>query len=391
LIIAAAKIGGEIAEYLGQPAVLGELLAGVVLGVTALKGAASDPALAFVASIGIILLLFEVGLESELDEFVKVGLSASLVAVIGVVLPLIGGYALALLLIGDTRQALFLGATLTATSVGITARVLSDLQRMHSSEAKIILGAAVIDDILGLLVLSVVLGITRTGSIDVPAVIKAVAIAVIFLAASNIIGIRFANVLVPLAQRLRTRGILVSVSFLFCITMAFVAEELGLAEIIGAFAAGMVLATTDDRVKIQHQIKPLADIFIPVFFVIVGLQVNLAQLNPLNPGNWLTLGVGGALFALAVVTKLVAGFGVLTRGVNKLAVGVGMIPRGEVGLIFASIGLAEGIIPQNIYGALILIVFGSTLITPPWLKKIFGRPPAPPSGQGDDDEVEALG
>jgi Kef-type K+ transport system membrane component KefB len=373
LIIVAARIGGEIAESLRQPAVLGELLAGVGLGLTTLRGAVDDPAVAFIASIGVILLLFEVGLESELDEFRKVGRSAASVAVIGVILPLALGYALALALIGDSRQALFLGATLTATSVGITARVITDLGRIASAEARIILAAAVVDDILGLLVLSIVLGITSTGKLDAMAAGRGAGIAVAFLVIAVWVGIRYAPSLVSLAQRLRTRGVLVTVSFTFCLALALAAERLGLAEIVGAFAAGLVLATTEDRIKIQQQIKPLADVFIPVFFVVVGLQVNLASLNPLEPGRLPVLLTGAALLVLAVSTKLAAGLGVFDRHVSKIAVGVGMIPRGEVGLIFASVGLAAGILTQALYAVIVFVVFFSTLIAPPWLKTIFAR------------------
>lgn len=373
LIIAAAKLGGEIAEYLKQPAVLGELLVGMLLGATALQRAASDPAIIFVGSIGIILLLFEVGLESELDEFVKVGRSATLVAIIGVIIPFASGFALTIALTGDYRQALFLGATLTATSVGITARVLSDMHKTNAAETKIILGAAVIDDILGLLILSIVLEIVASGRLHPAAIIEAAATAIIFLVVAVWVGIRFAPKLIPLAQKLRTRGVLVTIAFLFCLTLAFIAKVIGLAEIIGAFAAGLVLATTDDRVKIQQRTKPLADIFIPVFFVLVGLQVNLANINPLDPARRGTLLFGLALLLLAVVGKLVAGLGVVDKRLNKLAVGIAMVPRGEVGLIFASIGLEREIISSEMYGVLVLVVFITTLITPSWLKRVFSK------------------
>ncbi len=384
IVLAAAKIGGELVERLRQPAVLGELLAGVLLGLTALGGAASNPAIAFIATIGVILLLFEVGLEGDLDELRRVGASAGLVAAIGVVLPFAVGYAVTLLILGDSRQALFLGATLTATSVGITARVISDMGRMSSAEAKIILGAAVIDDILGLLVLSVVLTIAASGAVDVLVLIRDLGIALGFLVGAVWIGIRFANPLINFAQRLRTRGVLVSVAFIFCLTMAFAAEELGLAEIVGAFAAGLVLASTEDRVKIQQRVKPLADVFVPVFFVVVGMRVDLAALSPTGPGRWTLVILGATLFVLAVVTKLAAGLGVLGKHANKLAVGVGMVPRGEVGLIFASVGLSAAILTPDLYAVVIFIVFLTTLITPPWLKAVFERWSRPPRHRGEE-------
>jgi Kef-type K+ transport system membrane component KefB len=368
-IIAAAKMAGGLAERLAQPAVLGELGVGVLLSLTPLSAAASDPAIVFVAAIGIILLLFETGLESELDELRHVGVSATLVAVVGVLLPFLAGFGVLLVVSGDYRQALFVGAILTATSVGITARVLSDMGRTASKEAKIILGAAVIDDILGLLILAVVLRIIAAGRPEALSIIRAGSLSIGFLVAAIWLGIRLAPKLIALAQRLKTRGMLVTTAFVYCIGLAYLAEQVGLAEIVGAFAAGLVLATTDDRVHIQSQVHPIADIFIPVFFVLVGLQVRLGDISPFDPSHRAALLIGVALLVLAVLGKLAAGLGVVNRGVNRLAVGAGMIPRGEVGLIFASIALREGLLPGDLYAVMVLIVFVSTLIGPLWLKR----------------------
>lgn len=373
IILAAAKLGAEIATFLKQPAVLGELIAGILLGLTPLRNAANDNALLFLAAIGIILLLFEVGLESELDEFRQVAGSATLVAVIGVVLPLIAGSAVTFAITGKTIQSLFMGAALTATSVGITARVLADIHETNSIESKIILGAAIVDDILGLLILSVVLRIVKFGEFRISSMAASIGVSVAFLVAAIWAGIYFAPVLIKYTSKLKTRGVIITVAFVFCLALAYAADKLGLAEIIGAFAAGLILATTDDRVNIQQRIKPVADIFIPVFFVLVGLRVNLAELNPFGPSQTTAFLIGLLLLLLAIITKLASGLGVLAKNANRLAVGVGMIPRGEVGLIFASIGLQQNIIPQDLYAELVLIVFITTLITPPWLAKIFGR------------------
>jgi len=378
VIIAAAKVGGELAERLGQPAVLGELVVGVLLGLTPLRSAADSSAIVFLASIGIMLLLFEAGLDSELHEFPQVAVSATLVAMIGVFAPLVGGAAVAYVLTHDLHQALFLGAVLTATSVGITARVLSDLQAARSREAKIILGAAVIDDILGLLLLSLVLQFAADAIPSVWRVIATTGLACGLLVAAVLIGIRLAPPLVGLTQRLRTRGILVTTAFLFCLALAGLAKVIGLAEIVGAFAAGLVLARTQDRTDIQRQIRPITDIFIPVFFVLVGLHVNLATVNPLDAGHRHAALIGVALLVIAVLGKLLAGAGVRRKGVNRLAVGVGMIPRGEVGLIFASVGLRGGIIQPDLYAQVVMIVFVSTVIVPSWLKRILSRPASPP-------------
>jgi Kef-type K+ transport system membrane component KefB len=377
VIIAAAKVGGELAERLGQPAVLGELVVGVLLGLTPLRSAADSSAIVFLASIGIMLLLFEAGLDSELHEFPQVAVSATLVAMIGVFAPLVGGAAVAYVLTHDLHQALFLGAVLTATSVGITARVLSDLQAARSREAKIILGAAVIDDILGLLLLSLVLQFTANAIPSVWRVIATTGLATGLLVAAVLIGIRLAPPLVGLTQRLRTRGILVTTAFLFCLALAGLAKVIGLAEIVGAFAAGLVLARTQDRTDIQRQIRPITDIFIPVFFVLVGLHVNLATVNPLDAGHRHAALIGAALLVIAVLGKLLAGAGVRRKGVSRLAVGVGMIPRGEVGLIFASVGLREGVIQGDLYAQVVMIVFVSTLIAPSWLKRIMSRTASP--------------
>jgi Kef-type K+ transport system membrane component KefB len=384
IILAAAKIGGEVAERLKQPAVLGELLVGVLLGFTPVRDLVSPgagdqfaaAAIAFIATIGVILLLFEVGLESELADFVRVGRSAALVAVIGVVVPFAAGYIASVLFGSDYRQALFLGAALTATSIGITTRVLADMRKLATSEAKIIVGAAVIDDILGLLILAVVLQVVTNGHPDFFGITKAIAISIAFLVAAVLIGIRFAPVLTESAQRLKTRGVLVSIAFLFCLALAYGAEKIGLAEIVGAFAAGLILASSADRVKIQDQIKPVADIFIPVFFVFVGLRVDVRSLVPSRPEDLPMLILGLVLVVLAILGKLASGLGVVRSTASRLAVGVGMVPRGEVGLIFASIGLREGIIGSGIYAQLVMVIFLTTLITPPWLKAVFSRPRA---------------
>jgi len=383
VIIAAAKIGGELAERLGQPAVLGELLVGVLLGMTPVRSAADTPGIVFVASIGIMLLLFEAGLDSELHEFPPVAMSATLVAAIGVFVPLAGGAAVAYALTHDRHQAVFLGAVLTATSVGITARVLSDLHAARSREARIILGAAVLDDILGLLLLSLVLQFTATASPSIWRVIGTTALATGLLVAAILVGIRLAPPLVGLTQRLRTRGVLVTTAFLFCLALAALAKVVGLAEIVGAFAAGLVLARTQDRTDIQRQIRPITDIFIPVFFVLVGLQVNLAAANPLDEAHRHAAVIGLVLLVIAVLGKLLAGAGVTRKGVNRLAVGVGMIPRGEVGLIFASVGLRQGIIQLDLYAQVVMIVFVSTVIVPSWLKRILASTSPPGTDRAD--------
>lgn len=364
LIIVAARGGGELAERFHQPAVFGEILAGVLLGlIPEVRAALGNDAILFLSEIGVILLLFEVGLDSEFDEFLKVGIPAAMVALIGVIMPLVVGFTVTRLLGLTINQSLFIGATLTATSVGITARVLKDLRQSQSKEAKIIIGAAVVDDILGLLVLSVVLGIAApAAAAHMTNPFVTIALAVVFLVASLYIGLKAAPFLVGLTRKMRSRGILTVAAFAFCLVLSYISSRVGLSPIVGAFAAGLVLASTEDRVRITDRIIPVADVFVPVFFAVVGMHVDLRFLS------WPILGLAAVLLVIAVVTKLMAGLGALRQRVNKLTIGIGMVPRGEVGLIFASIGLSSRILSPALYGAIIITVLLTTLVSPPWLK-----------------------
>ncbi|HET6453422.1 MAG TPA: cation:proton antiporter [Armatimonadota bacterium] len=383
VVLIFAKLFGEFAERLKQPAVLGELIAGVILGGSVLgwirinTGHSLPPQLAvltFLAELGVILLLFEVGLDSDLEEFLRVGPSAFLVATIGVIGPFAAGYLVSSLVFHvSTIVSVFIGATLTATSVGITARTLSDLNQLHTKEAKIILGAAVIDDVLGLIILAVVSGMvsSSSGSISLWEIGKTALLAVVFLLSAIIIGIRITPFLLKVAKSLYTRGMITISAFLFCLALSWIAHEIHLATIVGAFAAGLILAKTEDQAHIRHRIEPVADIFIPIFFVMLGLSVNIAYFNPFNPEARSALSLTGTLILVAIVMKVISGLGVLGRGVKKLVVGVGMIPRGEVGLIFASLGLSRGIITVDEYAGIIAVIIVTTFITPPLLKAVF--------------------
>lgn len=370
IILVFAKLFGELFERIGQASVLGELVAGVVLGSSVLGWIEPNDSLLFLAELGAILLLFEVGLESDLEEFLRVGPSAFMVATVGVIGPFVVGYFVSLALGLTPIVALFMGATLTATSVGITARTFSELGQLHTAEAKIVLGAAVIDDVMGLVILAVISGLVKNGSISAWEVGKTTLLAIAFLVGAIMIGIRVAPYLMNVVKKLRTRGVLTIAAFLFCLILAYCANRLQLAAIVGAFAAGLVLAKTEDIAHIEARIKPLADVFIPIFFVQLGLMVNLSVLNPFSAqarANFLIMGI---LVLVAIIMKVFSGLGVLRRNVNRLVVGVGMIPRGEVGLIFASIGLANKIITPGEYAAVIAIVVITTFITPPLLKPL---------------------
>lgn len=374
LILVSAKIFGELAVRIGQPPVLGELIAGVIIGSSVLGFVKPNESLMLLAELGAILLLFEVGLESDLEEFLRVGPSAFLVAAIGVIGPFAAGYFTALALGLTHIVAIFIGATLTATSVGITARTLSDLGRLRTPEAKIILGAAVIDDIMGLIILAVVTGLVATGKISIWQISKITILAITFLVGAIVVGIRLTPLGISVAKKLRTRGALTTTVLLFCLTLAYIAHELKLATIVGAFAAGLVLARTEHSARIQDRIKPLADILIPIFFVMLGTSVNMNVFNPFNPATHGELSLLAIMLTVAVTMKIFAGLGVLRKNVNRLIVGIGMIPRGEVGLIFASVGLSAKIITSSQYSAIIGVVIVSTFITPPLLKLFLRKP-----------------
>lgn len=402
VVLLAAKLGGEAAERLGQPAVLGELAAGVLLGNLTLVGVAwldflhRDAILAAMAEVGVILLLFEVGFESRLSDLVAVGKSALLVAVLGVAAPMALGYGVSAGLFPQAGwwMHLFSGATLAATSVGITARVLKDLNRTESREAKIVLGAAVIDDVLGLIVLAVVSGMVTSLASGGPAEVAMGPVAVIigkavgFLAAAVWLG-RFVQLrMLRFGEKLRVRGVPLVSAVSFCFLLSGLAGLMGLAPIVGAFAAGLVLEEADYEAyhakepPLDEYIRPMTMIFVPVFFVMMGLKIDLR-----NFGSPQVLLFAGLLTVVAIAGKLVSMYGVTERGVNRLAVGIGMIPRGEVGLIFVGIaaGLSvrgEPVFPGSAVSAMVVMVMLTTMMTPPLLQWVFARPRAAASGPG---------
>jgi Kef-type K+ transport system membrane component KefB len=369
LVWLAAKLAGEAMERIGQTAVLGELLAGVIIGPGVLGLVHESQGLHVLAELGVLILLFEVGLESDLGELLRAGLQAMLVAFVGVAMPFALGYGVMSWLGHSTLLAVFVGATFTATSVGITARVLADLGRLQDAAAKVVLGAAVVDDILGLIILAVVTGVAQTGSVSFAAVGLLAGKAIVFVVVAILVGIRLAPVLVRWIGRMRARGTLIVYSVIFAVGLAAVADLMGLATIIGAFAAGLVLATTERREHIEERIKPVADLLVPVFFVTVGMKVQPAMLNPFADNA--LFGIAMLLTAVAVASKLAAGLAVYQRGVRRWPVAVGMVPRGEVGLIFAGTGLAAGVVAEDLYSALVVVVMLTTFVAPPWLKLLY--------------------
>ena len=371
LVWLAAKAAGEAMERIGQTAVLGELLAGVIIGPGVLGLVHESDVLHALAELGVLILLFEVGLESDLAELLRAGLQATLVALAGVAAPFAVGYGVMHWLGHPALLAVFVGATFTATSVGITARVLRDLGRLQDAAAKVVLGAAVVDDILGLIILAVVTGVAQTGSVSLVTVGLLSGKAVVFLVVAIVVGIRLAPTLVRWVGRLQARGTLIVYSVVFAVGLAAVADLMGLATIIGAFAAGLILATTERRAHIEERVKPIADLLVPVFFVTVGMKVQPAVLNPFAESSQFGLAI--LLTAVAVASKLAAGLAVYQRGVRRWPVAVGMVPRGEVGLIFAGVGLSAGVITGDLYSALVVVVMLTTFAAPPWLKVLYRR------------------
>jgi Kef-type K+ transport system membrane component KefB len=387
LMLLVGKFSGEAFERIGQPAVLGELIAGVLLGGSVLGVIPTSPEdplteiIKLMAEFGVVILLFEIGLETDLRAMFRVGPGASSVALVGVALPMVGGilfwisplakaeYSLA----GASTTAVFLGATLTATSVGITARVLSDLGVLRSVESQLIIGAAVVDDVLGLVLLGLVSSLAAGQAVSVLGVARSLGVAVGFLVAAVAVGLILAPRIFGLLDRMRVRGMLLVSGFAFVLLLAGLADLAGSALIIGAFAAGVILSGTNQFDVIHDRIRPVADIFTPVFFLSIGAQLNVSLLNPLDLRNLPVLAVGFSLLAIAIVGKFAAGWAVPWRRFNRPAVGLGMMPRGEVGLIFANIGLNAGVLTAELFGAIMIMVMGTTFMAPPLLKWSFGR------------------
>lgn len=385
ILVTAAKLGGEAASRIGQPPVLGELVVGILLGnlpgLGRLQPFGSDLYLDILARLGMLLLLFEVGLELSPRELFAVGRSSLFVAVCGTIGSLALGWSAAAWFLPNEIGAvpLFLGAAITATSVGITARVLKDIGASRSREAKIILGAAVVDDVLALIVLALVtgwLGAEQSRrAFDATSIVALVTKTVGFLTLAIMLGVRLTPAWFRQVARLRTPGALLAGGLCFCFFLSWAASAIGLAPLVGAFAAGLVLEDAHSDMFVQRGerslgelIEPLTLFLVPLFFVLVGFRTNLRVLA--NPA---LLGLPLALTAAAVVGKLSCALGVVTSGARRLTVALGMMPRGEVTLIFAAIGsalqLGRGpLLDERAYSALIIVVILTTLLTPPALK-----------------------
>ena len=364
-IFVAAKLFGEIAERLGQPAVLGELLGGVLIGVSGLRLVdPHDVTIHLLSELGVILLLFVIGLETDLKKLMEVGGSATAVAIVGVALPLAGGIAFGRFLGMSMMVSVFLGAALTATSVGITARVLADLGHLQDAESQVILGAAVVDDIIGLVLLTLVGTLAGGGALTVIGVGRVVLIAFGFVLLAIVIGSRLAPMLIRAIDRINMARGLFFASLVFALLLAYIASRVGSAIIIGSFAAGLVLARTHRGKDIEREVHDIAQFFVPIFFVVVGAAVDLRSMR----GDYIWIGLGLTLIGIA--GKVAAGFVVWKKGLRRLVIGAGMIPRGEVGLIFAQIGLSTKLLSAGLYSAVAMMIMLTTFIAPPLLRRL---------------------
>lgn len=388
--ILATKLLGDLAQRISQPAVLGELAAGVLLGQSALGLLdPSDVTIAALGELGVLILLFEIGLHTDIRSLVRVGRSAITVGLVGVVLPFGLGYGVSVALGLETLPAIVCGAALTATSIGISARVLSDLHRLHTREGQIVLGAAVLDDIVGLIILTIVARMTVGASVTLFSISRTAAIAVGFVIAALLLGRWLAPPLFQLVERVRVTGALGLIALAFAFLLAWLADISGSALIIGAFAAGLVLHDTPQRREIEQATTTIGFFFVPIFFASVGAAVDLRSLADVD-----ALVIGTALIAVAVIGKFAAGFAPWWfRGSNAL-IGVAMIPRGEVGLIFAQMGLSRGALDTQLFSALTIMVMVTTFMAPPLLSRMARKVPeeelAGPEEQPGDGGIDDL-
>jgi Kef-type K+ transport system membrane component KefB len=368
IIVVAAAAAGELMVRLKQPAILGELAAGILLGPSLLGLIKPSEALTSIAAIGAVVLMMLVGLETRISDLKRVGSSASSVAVLGVALPLAFGFFYFYYLGFSLNEAAFVGAALVATSVGITARVLSDMGVINETAGQIILAAAVIDDILGLMVLAVVKGLSAGHGANPIGLAVLGAAMLAFLAIFMIFGVRAARKHSAWVERLAMKEAPFVVALAVMLGLAAFADRFGLAAIIGAFLAGVFLGETSHGDELIQRMRPVSHMFTPVFFVLMGAYVDASFLG--NPHILSTICI---LFALAVLGKIIAGaLGTIRHGKRvMLQTGLGMIPRGEVGLIIGLMGLSTHVISPSVYTIIVAVSVLTTLVTPLFLKAAF--------------------
>jgi Kef-type K+ transport system membrane component KefB len=415
---------GEICTRLKLPSVLGDLVAGMLLGgsilgilvfssegievnstllkflqlTTGASSATVEQAYNFQmkeflnesANVGLLTLLFTTGLESNLKELIRVGTQAATVAFTGVIVPFALGTLVLIKFFGiATIPALFAGAALTATSIGITAKVLQDIGRLKSDEGQIILGAAVLDDILGIVVLAVVLSLVQNGEIEFNNIIYLLISATLFVLGAVFLNQFFGSIFVTAVKKINNPAALMLLAIIFLNSCALLATAVGLEAILGAFAAGLVLGETEFQEKLQGLFEPFIFVYTTIFFVTIGAKVDLSVLNPTVATNHKGLILAACLIVIAIVGKMIAGFAVFTdKPINKLAIGTGMIPRGEVGLVFAGLGATTGVLSNSLDAAIIIMVIVTTLITPIMLGFVFPSSSKADAYENDEKMIE---
>ncbi|MDJ1178807.1 cation:proton antiporter [Roseofilum sp. BLCC_M91] len=415
-IYLASKIGSELCARLDLPPVLGELLGGVIIGVSVFKflvfpegGATADESLiitllektagltpegangvflaeseviSVLSELGVIFLLFQIGLESDLKQLIDAGVQSALVAVTGVVVPFLTG-TLGLIYFFNVPNipAIFAGAALTATSIGITAKVLAEIKRLNDKEGQIIIGAAVLDDILGIIILAIVASLAEKGEVEVSSIVYLVISAAAFLIGSIFLGRLLMPYFMGMLNKLTTPGTLLIGGLIIAFIFAYIGAIIQLEAILGAFTAGLILGETEKHRELEELVEPIGFMLVPVFFVTVGAQTDLSVLNPAVPSNREGLIIASFLVIVAIVGKVVSGFTLFGgEPVNRIAIGVGMIPRGEVGLVFAGVGSASGVLPESLDAAIIVMVILTTFVAPPLLRVAFQQS-EPSSGE----------
>ena len=364
IILIVAKVAAEVSDRIHVPAVIGEIVAGILIGPSVLGLVNTGDMLSFLAELGVIMLLIQVGLETDIVELKSVGRASILVAIIGVVLPMLLGFGVSSMLGESINTSLFVGAALTATSIGITARVFGDLRALATVEARTVLGAAVVDDVLGLIILTVVTRIVEQGSVGIGTIASTIGLAVGFLAVTSTVGFTiFPQLFARIAKGARSTSTVSVVAIGIALGFSVLADKAHLAPIIGAFVAGLALRRIATHERVERDVSSLAQVFVPIFFLNIGISTNIRAMADAR-----VIGVALLLSVVAIVAKIAAASGAIGSRGDKLTIGFGMLPRGEVGLIFASIGLSVGALSEELYGSVLVVVLVTTLVAPPLLR-----------------------
>ena len=385
LILVSAKIFAEISVYFKIPAVIGEITAGIIIGPSLLGLVEPSAILHHLAEIGILFLLFEIGLETDIGQIIKVGIQAILVAVTGLVVPGVFGFWAGYYIFDlSLIQSLFIGGALVATSIGITLRVLMDLKKTGTKLAKVVLGAAVIDDVIGVVILAVIYNFSIRGNIDIIEPFRIFGIMTAFLIATPVIIRFFFPFLTRLSSAGKTEGVIPTMTVSIILVTAVIFHKIGAPHILGSFAAGIAFSSpfflpmgkstklNDAKMveKIKESMKPVTNLFVPVFFVMVGVSIELQAID-FTSGNF--MGIAIILTTGAIITKMISGFWFRGDWNDKFSTGIAMVPRGEVGLVFAEIARKNGYFDKNIYAAVVFVVVFTTLFAPILLRSVMKK------------------